>query len=264
MQPKTQELLNFLLWSTEMLCRPTFRNLNDSYESWAYRNGLLRQTAELERSQFLERDPSQPDARVYRLTEQGRLHALGGRDPQAQWLRPWDGRWRLVLFDVPNAQAKRRDQLRRYLRQRGFGCLQDSVWITPDPMEQERAILSGEKTDVESLLLLEARPVADESDAEIVAGAWDFERINRCYARYLKTLEERPRASLRDETAAKALRRWAIAEREAWLTAVTSDPLLPEPLLPEEYDGRRAWTRRIDVLRQAARQLQTFRICPLS
>ena len=44
---------------------------------------------------------------------------------------------------------------------------------------------------MESLILLEARPCAGESDAEIVAGAWDFERINR-YARHLKVLAERP------------------------------------------------------------------------
>ena len=33
-----------------MLVRPTFRNLTDSYESWAYRNGLLRQVSMLEDS----------------------------------------------------------------------------------------------------------------------------------------------------------------------------------------------------------------------
>ena len=42
MQPKTEEFLNFLLWSADLLARPTFRNLTDSYESWAYRNGLMR------------------------------------------------------------------------------------------------------------------------------------------------------------------------------------------------------------------------------
>jgi len=39
---------------------------------------------------------------------------------------------------------------------------------------------------------LAARPRAGESDAEIVAGAWNFERINRRHVRHLKILEERP------------------------------------------------------------------------
>src|SRR6266536_3067902 len=148
-RPKSQAFLNFLLWSADKLARPTFRNLTDSYESWAYRNGLVKQLAALEKRQLIERNSSAPDDRVYRLTWQGRLHVLGGRDPQARWSREWDGRWRLVLFDVPTAQDSHRRRLRRYLHSRDFGCLQGSVWVTPDPLEEERRILVGAKMDVE-------------------------------------------------------------------------------------------------------------------
>jgi len=48
MQPRTEEFLNLLFWSAEKLMWPTFRNLTDYYESWAYRNGLLRQVSMLE------------------------------------------------------------------------------------------------------------------------------------------------------------------------------------------------------------------------
>ena len=258
MKPKTEELLNLLLWSADKLMRPTFRNLTDSYESWAYRNGLHRQLSVLEKGRLIETHAGSPDERVYRLTAQGRLCALGGRDPQAQWSRQWDGRWRLVLFDVPVARDSHRRRLRRYLHDRGFGCLQGSVWVTPDPLEAERQILVGAKIDVGSLLLLDARPCAGESDAEIVAGAWDFERINRRYSRLMKILDERPGADLRSDAAAKSLLRWATAEREAWLDAVTNDPLLPERLLPSGYLGQTAWQRRIEAFRQAGAQLRTF------
>ena len=122
--------------------------------------GLLRQVAVLEKHQLIERDRDAPDDRMYRLTWQGRLHALGGRDPQARWSRQWDGCWRLVLFDVPTAQNTHRGRLRRYLRAKGFGYLQKSVWITPDSLEEERQIVGGGKINVESLILLEARPCA--------------------------------------------------------------------------------------------------------
>jgi phenylacetic acid degradation operon negative regulatory protein len=258
MKPKTETFLYLLLWSTEKLFNPTFRNLTDSYESWAYRNGLLRQVAALEEEQLIERDPASSDDRVYRLTREGRLHALGGRDPQVQWARKWDGCWRLVVFDVPRARNTCRDKLRRYLRDNGFGCLQNSVWITPDLLEEERQILGDGKINVESLILLEARPCAGESDMEIVTGAWDFERINRCYVRHLKVLGERPGGALGGEMAAKTLLRWAAAEREAWLDAVRIDPLLPERLLPAGYLGQQAWRRRVEVLQEAGRQIHTF------
>src|SRR5207247_647662 len=122
----------------------------------------------------------------------------------------------------------------------------------------ERQILGGGKINVESLLLLEARPCAGESDAEIVAGAWDFAQINRRYARHLKALEERPRGALRTDAAAKGLLRWAEVERQAWLDAVTNDPLLPVRILPPDYLGQQAWRRRVEVLGDAGRQLRTF------
>jgi phenylacetic acid degradation operon negative regulatory protein len=257
-QPKTEEFLNLLLWHAEMLVRPTFRNLTESYEGWAYRKGLMRQVATLERQRILERNNRLPNDRLYRLTVSGRLHALGGRDPEEQWRRSWDGKWRVVLFDVPTAQNTQRERLRRYLRAKCFGYLQNSVWITPDPLEEELELIGGGRIDVESLLLLEARPCAGESDAQIVNGAWDFERINRRYATYLKVLEGRPEAALHSESAAKALFRWAAAEREAWLNAVTKDPLLPAQILPGDYLGQRAWRRRVEMSRHTSRQIGTF------
>ena len=256
--PKTQEFLNLLLWSADILMRPSYRNLTDSYESWAYRNGLLKQVTRLEQQQLIERDANSPDDRLYRLSAQGRLHVLGGRDPEERWARSWDGHWRMVLFDVPTGQNAQRERLRRYLRDKGFGYLQNSVWITPDSLEEERRILVGGKINVESLVLLEAQPCAGESDTEIVAGAWDFERINRRYARHLKVLDTRPGGALLNEAAAKALLRWAAAERKAWLDAVTNDPLLPVRILPSDYLGLPAWRRRMEVLREAGQQLRTF------
>jgi hypothetical protein len=126
MDAKTEELLWALLWTCEMVSRPTFRNLTESFEGWAYRNGFHRQLQRLERQQLLERLSTDSTDRLHRLTEAGRLHALGGRDPEAQWKRRWDGRWRMVIFDVPEGRRLLRNRLRRQLHHRGFGYLQHS------------------------------------------------------------------------------------------------------------------------------------------
>lgn len=258
MNPRTEELLGLLLWTADRLVHPTFRNLTDSYECWAYRTGFLRSLSRLEERKLIERDPTHPEDRLYRLSAQGRLQILGGRDPEQRWGRLWDGYWRMVLFDVPSAQNAQRERLRRYLRDRGFGYLQKSVWITPDPLTEEQSILSGGRINVESLVLLEARPCAGESDTEIVTGAWDFERINRGYARHLKVLDEWPSGALKEESAARALQRWATTERGSWLEAVRNDPLLPARVLPSGYLGQRAWRRRVEVLQDAGRQVRAF------
>ncbi len=43
----------------------------------------------------------------------------------------WDGKWRVVIFDVPERVRGRRDFLRRELSELGFRQLQKSVWVTP-------------------------------------------------------------------------------------------------------------------------------------
>ena len=49
----------------------------------------------------------------------------------------WDGKWRLVIFDVPEKHKKAREALRRKLKDLNFARLQDSVWVTPFPCEDE-------------------------------------------------------------------------------------------------------------------------------
>jgi len=121
-------------------------------------------------------------------------------------------------------------------------------------------MLVGEKADVEILILMKARPCAGESDQEIVAGAWDFKRINRGYSRYLRVLSQEPTIGRgrRRDAATKVLLSWATREREAWLNAVRNDPLLPAKILPTNYLGRRAWQRRMEVLRDAGQQLRSL------
>ena len=258
MRAKTEELLYLLLWSCEQLARPTFRNLTDSFEGWAYRRGFQRHLEELERRKLIESRTPDSDQRVHRLTTIGRLLALGGRDPAERWNRHWDGQWRLVVFDVPLGQDNRRKKLVRYLHAKHFGYLQKSLWITPDPLEEEREILTGCEADPGSLILFNARPFAGESDVEIVRAAWDFPQINRGYANYLEVANSQPTLTIVGEAEAKALRRWAGEERSAWEEAVSKDPLLPGSLLPEEYLGKNAWHSRAVALERAFKLLRNF------
>lgn len=55
----------------------------------------------------------------------------------------WDGRWRVVIWDIPEKRRATRDIVRAHLKQLGFVGIQQSVWVTPWPCRQEiRAIRS--------------------------------------------------------------------------------------------------------------------------
>jgi len=49
----------------------------------------------------------------------------------------WDGKWRLVMFDIPEKHKKAREALRYKLKELDFLRLQDSVWVTPYPCDDE-------------------------------------------------------------------------------------------------------------------------------
>ncbi|MFH1162049.1 MAG: hypothetical protein V1696_02115 [Candidatus Jorgensenbacteria bacterium] len=49
----------------------------------------------------------------------------------------WDGKWRLIMFDIPHRHKAARDAFRKKLKDLKFYPLQKSVFLTPYPCEDE-------------------------------------------------------------------------------------------------------------------------------
>jgi len=47
----------------------------------------------------------------------------------------WDGKWRIVILNVPEEQKEQRNALRYLLKKANFVCAKNSVWISPYPFE---------------------------------------------------------------------------------------------------------------------------------
>lgn len=61
---------------------------------------------------------------IIKLTEEGR-DLVGNFQDQ-----DWDGKWRIVIFDIPEEKRIIRNLFRRNLKKWGFKHLQKSVWIS--------------------------------------------------------------------------------------------------------------------------------------
>jgi phenylacetic acid degradation operon negative regulatory protein len=244
-----EDLLVLLLWTADKLTKPTFHNLTETFEGWEWRTGLKRRLQRAEDRGLVQR-VKRADRIVYQLTELGNLAAAGGADAPARWRRSWDGCWRQILFDLPAHRKQVRIKLWRWLRANGFGYLQNSVWIHPDPVHEVLEALEEFRDDVETFLLMEARCCAGYSNAAIVAGAWDFAEINKRYRAYLHraTLNASELTRMRQSPA--ALKAWIGSERIAWQHALEIDPLLPRVLWPSDYEGERAWAVRTQTLQK--------------
>ena len=76
----------------------------------------------------------------------------------------WDGRWRLVMFDVPEKRKKIRDTLRMLLRSAGFIHFQDSAWIQPYPCDELVTLLRSHLGSGRGEIRYLTASFADESD----------------------------------------------------------------------------------------------------
>lgn len=73
------------------------------------------------------------------LSKRGREAVLQYNLDEIKIAKPkrWDGKWRLIIFDIPHHQKIARNALREKLKQIGFYPVQKSVYLIPYECEKE-------------------------------------------------------------------------------------------------------------------------------
>jgi len=238
MKAKTELLLYQLMWIGEQVVHPTINNLTTSFEAWTNKKALRQTIHRLEQQEYLETHGRSLD-RVIRLTEKGRRLVAFERNPETEWRREWDGKWRLVLFDIPQSENFLRQKLRKLLKENHFGCFQRSVWLSPHPMDSINELVRKVAPGLASLSLMECRLLRGQSDAEVVKATWDYSRINENYKVYIDYLNRHPAKRILED-----IDQFIVEEKRLWESALMHDPLLPKTLAPSEYLGKKAWYLR--------------------
>jgi phenylacetic acid degradation operon negative regulatory protein len=102
----------------------------------------------LEKYGFLRSKEENGKKKLY-LTSKGRIEIIRNiLKNKKQKESKWDGKWRGIIFDVPETSRRDRDFLRKELSWIGFKEVQKSVWIYPFEAEKElRALLQLWKMD---------------------------------------------------------------------------------------------------------------------
>ncbi|MEK7098668.1 MAG: hypothetical protein AAB908_02085 [Patescibacteria group bacterium] len=57
----------------------------------------------------------------------------------------WDGKWRIVAYDIPATHSKLRDEVRYVLKKAGFHRLHHSVWIFPHDCHELIDLIKGDR-----------------------------------------------------------------------------------------------------------------------
>lgn len=108
-------------WRKKQLYGPREKYYHTVWQ--AKKKGLVKEVSKNGKS-FLE------------LTQKGQLEQLVSRMGVTKQ-ENWDGKWRMVIFDIPEEAHDKRDHLRRLLKRQGFVKLQASVLVSPYSLNRE-------------------------------------------------------------------------------------------------------------------------------
>ncbi len=97
-----------------------------------------RATAYLRKKKLIKMEKAADGPRL-EITDQGLEKALlvSYRNLKIKSQKRWDGIWRIVAFDIPDKHKWERESFRNKLKEMGFYPMQESVFVSPYPCEQE-------------------------------------------------------------------------------------------------------------------------------
>ena len=107
--------------------------------SWRIDHSSLKRVQisyrELQKREYIREEIQNKNKRII-ITSRGKVEILRSKIFQKK-KEKWDGKWRIVIFDISEKQRRGRNLIRRELRWLGFKELQKSVWIFPYDIELE-------------------------------------------------------------------------------------------------------------------------------
>lgn len=190
----------------------------------------------------------------FRLTAKGREKTFRDFSLARMQNKKWDGKWRVVIFDIEERNRKNRDLLRYKLIELGFGMIQESVWISPhDIIIDFREFIKSVGLE-NQVFVMEVSGLLAGDEKTLAAKIWNLEKINNDYQnlyKILMKLHDREKMSINynsgnsenndnnDNNAEDETRDETREVREKYLEILKKDPCLPKELLPEDWYGEK-------------------------
>jgi DNA-binding transcriptional regulator PaaX len=133
-------LLGGLAFGYSITPNRQWRVLKEISREWKRINKqeLRREIRNLYRSKSIKKQENKDGSVTISLTEKGKTRALTYHfEKMIIESDKWDGKWRLVIFDIPERIRNGRYALRKKIKELGFYELQKSVWVFPYECKNE-------------------------------------------------------------------------------------------------------------------------------
>jgi DNA-binding transcriptional regulator PaaX len=233
-----EEIIHLLAGTTELLLS---RGLSTLYRgcypnTHAYHAAISR----LKKRGLVATGSKEGKMPEIRLTPEARKCLPCYLTPENFWNRKWNKWWYVLMFDVPETNRPYRDTLRSFLKARRLGCLQKSVWVTPEDIRSDYDDLNRAAAVDTVAFLFEARTVLGFGAQSVVQAAWDFNQITSRQNQYICTANENMDRLKSIHVSEESILQLLRIDHMSYSQAMKEDPLLPESLLPPDYAGVKA------------------------
>jgi len=127
----------------------------------------------------------QNDQKKYRLTEAG-FYSLCLEFPFFRYLRDkWDGKWRIISYEIPESRREIRDRLRREMQGWGLGPWHRSFWLTPHPIINDLKNLVSQKETEKYIQAFESDHVFGDR-INLIEKVWQKSILDKKYRELFK------------------------------------------------------------------------------
>lgn len=164
---------------------------------------------------------------VIRLTSRGQDRGVREFPLLSLSQKPWDRRWRIVSFDIPEKLKGRRETLRSKIERLGMGRLQESLYITPFDFGSDLQEFIESHGLSDHVIVFEARHTFGEDAKSMAWRVWRLEKIEEDYKELLEVFVEKKTLSREDNFNLQL----------KFEEILLADPLLPRELLPDDWIG---------------------------
>ncbi|MBM7649138.1 phenylacetic acid degradation operon negative regulatory protein [Bacillus ectoiniformans] len=156
----------------------------------------------------------------------------------------WDGKWRILMYTIPEEKRSVRDELRKELLWSGFGSFSNSCWISPNNLEKEVQSLINKYEISEYVDFFVSDYKGPKENESLVEKSWPLEEIEKKYEEFINTYSKQfvihqsiiSRGEMSDAQCFVE-RTKLVHEYRKFLFI---DPGLPRELLPPMWDGNHA------------------------
>lgn len=161
------------------------------------------------------------------LTRIGRARVYALQPARIHSNKKWDGRWRMITFEIPEKARVRRNQLRNLLNDMGFGMWQRSLYVHTYPLMGFVEEYAKQLGVMKNLRDWEVEIKGNGKSKELVELVFKQDLLAEAGKKLLTNMKALK--SMQGKRLLNGQRKWM----QQWQKFVFADPLLPKELRSE-------------------------------